>query len=515
MGRGSITVFLSLTTVLIMSFVTAMLEGARISCLQAEAALVSRLCTQSVFANYHRGLWEDYHLLFLDGDGKGAGFSGSGGEAEFSQSGLEGMALEEARRNLAKQEGAGAKGWNLMGLSCQDVCADAYLLATDGDGRAFLREVCRQMTLEIPYDVLEELKSQKEQSGEIMEKEANKDSQWEQALKALEKADEIQSQASGEAQTGEGAGAGNGMQGAGGQGTQGEEPQENPVEYVKQLKASSTLALVLPRGTAISAKMLPKNGALRDRSLNQGTMAISDSGGIQDLMLWYYIQQYFSCFTGPGEKGPKDRSLDYEIEYLIGGKKSDGENLEKVAKELLALREVMNFATLMGDTAKKQTALGIATALVGFTGIAPLVVAVQMGILLAWAYLESVLDVRRLLNGGRISLLKSTAEWSSDIGYCREAIEGQMEADGDEKGMSYLQYLTLLLFFHSASKLSMRCMTLLEQNEQVRMDHMVAAAKLEFTYGASPLFWNLNFIRSGGWDGFTFSGQDAFSYAGG
>lgn len=502
MQRGSITVFLSLATVLIMSFMTAMLEGARISCLQAEAALVSELCTQSVFANYHRGLWEDYHLLFLDG---------SGGQTEFSVSSLEGMALEEARRNLANGGGYGTKGWDLMGLSCQDVFAGSYLLATDGEGRAFLREVCRQMALEIPYDTLEELKSQKQQSDELEEKAKNKDSQWEKALEALEEARELQSQNGGEGET---QGAGNGTQGAAGQG-EAKDSQENPVEYVKQLKASSMLALVLPPGASISTKALPKNGILKDRSLNQGTMAISDSGGIQDLMLWYYIRQYFSCFTGPSEKGPKERSLDYEMEYLIGGKKSDGENLEKVAKELLALREVMNFATLMGDSVKKQQALGIATALVGFTGIAPLVIAVQMGILLAWAFLESVLDVRVLLKGGRISLLKSKSEWSSDIGYCREAIEGQKEADENEKGLSYLQYLTLLLFFHSAGKLSLRCMTLLEQNEQVRMDHMVGAARLEFTYGASPLFWNLNLIRSGRWDKFTLFGDSYFSYAGG
>ncbi len=295
----------------------------------------------------------------------------------------------------------------------------------------------------------------------------------------------------------------------------GEEVQENPMEYVEQLKASSLLALVLPAGSSLSAKGLPGEKLLTRRSLQQGTMALADAGGVQELMLWYYMQEYFSCFTGVSEKGPKQRSLDYEMEFLIGGKETDGENLEKVVGELLALREAMNFITLMGDTAKKQQAMTLATALVGFTGIAPLVMAVQIGILLAWAFVESVLDIRTLLEGGKISMLKTAGEWSSDVGHCRENVERNLTAGEDEKGLSYVQYLLLLLFLHSAGELSFRCMALMEQNEQVRMDHMVMAAKLDFTYGAKPLFWNLNLLAAGSFEELSFSGEGTCSYIGG
>lgn len=519
MGRGSITVFLSLVLVLVLSFLFAMLESGRVYCLGTEAEYVSRLYTQSVFANYHKGLWEDYHLLLLE----------ASRQDSFSASSLEGMAMAEARRNQEKGSAVGAKGWELLQLTCRDISADSYLLATDGEGQAFVQAVCRQMMLEIPADALEELKSRKEESREVEGNATGQEERWEQALDALKEAQEIreQEESQGEAlEPGEAGGtAASGETGGtvapgetGGTVTPGaaeEEVQENPMKYVEQLKASSLLALVLPKGSSLSAKGLPGEKLLTKRTLQQGTMACKDPGGLQELMLWYYMQQYFSCFTGNSEKGPKQRCLDYEMEYLIGGKETDGENLEKVVGELLALREAMNFITLMGDTAKKQQAMALATALVGFTGIAPLVVAVQIGILLAWAFVESVLDIRTLLEGGKISLLKTAGEWSSDVSHCRETVEKNLAAGEDEKGLSYGQYLLLLLFLHSASELSFRCMALIEQNEQVRMDHMVVAAKLEYTYGAKPLFWNLNLLQAGSLEELSFSGQGSCSYIGG
>lgn len=510
MRRGSITVFLSLVLVLVLSFLFAMLESGRVYCLETEAEYLSRLYTQSVFANYHRGLWEDYHLLLLDGSRQ---------QDSFSASGLEGMAMSEARRNQEKDSGLG-RGWDLLQLRCSDVRADSYLLATDGEGQAFLQAVCRQMLLEIPADALEELKARKEESRDVEENATGQEERWDQAWDALKEAQDIQEQdqeaAKGESLPSQEAGEGNmGTEGAETLGEAGEEAQENPMEYVEQLKASSLLALVLPKGSSLSSKGLPGEKLLTRRSLQQGTMAFTDQAGVQELMLWYYIQEYFSCFTGEGEKGPENHSLDYEMEYLIGGKDTDGDNLEKVVGELLALREAMNFITLMGDAAKKQQAMTLATALVGFTGIPPLVLAVQIGILLAWAFVESVLDVRTLLEGGKISLLKSAGEWSSDVSHCRETVEGKQAAGEDGRGLSYRQYLLLLLFLHPASQLCLRCMALMEQNEQICMDHMVVAAKLDFTYGAKPLFWNLNFLKSGSWEELSFFGEGTCSYIGG
>lgn len=506
MRQGSITVFLALTLTLLLSFVFAMLEGARVACLQAESSYLSALCAQSTFANYHRGLWEDYHLLLFDaGDGQ-----------EFDIGVLEGMAMEEAERNQEES----SPGWNLTRLSCKDVFASQYLLATDGKGDAFLRSVCRQMALEIPGDVLQELKGQREQSGDVEKKSQEQEGKWDQAWDAIQEAEEIEEQMKEEEEakakaSEEGGEAPPQADSEDAPEAEEGEAQENPMDYAQQLKSSSMLQLVLPQGKSLSTKSLPPSDLLTRRSLQQGTMALPEGQGLQELTLWYYIQKYFSCFTGQSDKGPDQRSLDYEMEYLIAGRRSDGENLETVVGELLLIREALNFVTLMRDSVKKQTALAIATLLVGFTELPPLIKAVQIGILLAWAFVESVLDIRTLLDGGKIPLVKAAGQWSSDISQCRQAVDGRGGASGDEKGLSYAQYLMMLLFLHSASELSFRCMTLMEQNERVRMDHMVAAARMEFSYGAKPLFWNFNLLKTGNWKELQFSGDEICSYVGG
>ena len=204
--------------------------------------------------------------------------------------------------------------------------------------------------------------------------------------------------------------------------------------------------------------------------------------------------------------------LSYEWEYLFAGKNSDSANLEEVVKSLRGVREVMNFATLMQDTEKKSLALSIATATVGVTGILPLIKAVQAGILLAWAFVESVLDVRTLLAGGKISFLKSPHQWTSDLTNCRKSIQKKEKSEEDEKGWDYNRYLQMLLFLKSKEILSYRCMDLIERNEQVQIDTMLQGIRGVFTYQAKPLFWNFNTIVQKDWEYFSFLVETEFSY---
>ena len=48
----------------------------------------------------------------------------------------------------------------------------------------------------------------------------------------------------------------------------------------------------------------------------------------------------------------------------------------------------------------------IATSLAGFSGNPAVVKIVQIGVVAAWAYVESILDLRTLLSGGKFHSLK-------------------------------------------------------------------------------------------------------------
>lgn len=534
MKRGSITVFLALTLVLVLSFIFSLLEGARVYCLKSRAELVSEICMQSMFGNYHAGMWEDYHLLFLDGSWQ---------EGDFSVEKFAARAVETAEENLSAASGSiWSRGSNLVFMELRDMMVNSFQLATDQEGEVFLSQVAHQMQMEAVADVLDELLNLKEHSGEAENQVEQKDQGLDQAWEAMGEAEEIgkaggesgdgageagegtgeAGEGTGEAgegsgEPGEGDGAGESGEGTGesGEGTGEAEQMENPMEYVRELKSSSVLALVVKDPTSLSRKALKDPVFIGGRQLAEGNWSPEADTGILDrLWLHYYIQNYFSDYTAEREKGAKEKVLDYEMEYLLAGKESDTENLETVACELLGIREAMNFVTILKDAEKKSLALGIATAAVGFTGIAPLVKAVQIGILLAWAYVESVLDVRALLSGKKVPFLKRTDQWSSDLRNCRGTIESSSESEDKAQGLTYTQYLQLLLFLLSGKTISYRCMDLIERNEGVSMDHMIQAAEGTFAYEARPLFWNWNFVAVGGWKAFSMKETVRMTYGG-
>lgn len=473
MKKGSITVFLTLTLVLVMSFVFSLLEAARVNCIQSRAKLLSQLCVQSVMGNYQRDLWDDYHLLAVDGNWN---------QGEFAIGFTESYAMELMKENGKLPAEYGGDGWDLMHLEVQDVMVKDYVLATDGKGRSLWNQVCEQMRVEAAADVLENLSVLKETGTEAEAWQGN-NKRWEEALQALEQADEEKKN---HGQTEDDNTE---------KSREINQETENPMEYVKQLKASSVLTFVVPEGQKLSEKTLEPIWIASRRALREGTGKVPEEEGSR-LLFQYYIQQYFSNYTQNRKHGPEETKLDYEMEYLIGKRDSDVENLEQVVKKLLLFRETMNFATLMKDEAKKELALAIATAAVGFTGMVPLVKAVQGGVLLSWAYVESVMDVRTLLGNGKVPVMKRTDQWISDISDCRRSICNDFAGDSEEEGLTYGQYLQMLLFLESRDNLCMRCIDLMEQNEGICMDDMIVAADMEFSYMARPLFWNLSFLKN-------------------
>lgn len=541
MRRGSISVFLALALVLVLSFICSLLEGARVFCMDARAQLETDACLQSLFGNYQKGIWEDYHLLFLDGSWQ---------EGDFSMDRFTAKAMDELRENLSLRQGS-TDGWDLTKLSVADFEEPSYELATDDGGDAFVRQVTQLMKLEAVDDAVEELanlRDLEEKKGVADSAQNEKGNTWEDALDALSDAnaqkeaqEALESNAPGGTSMPGGsstpggssvpggsggpgdAGAPSGTDapegsGASGSGGSGESEVENPMEYVKQIKGFSVLALVLGDQTDLSGKALADFHPLEDGVRNQGNWAGGGgflAGAVDRLSLQRYIPRYFSSYTTDSENGPAERVLDYEVEYLVGGKESDGENLEAVVKDLLGMREALNFTTILQDGEKKNMALGIATAAVGFTGIPILVTAVQMGILLAWSFVESVLDVRTLLAGGKVPLLKRPDQWASDLTDCRSSIEGDVASSDDGDGQSYDDYLQILLLGKSQKAVAYRCMDLIGQNEGVEMDEMLQSVKVAAGYQAEPLFWSFVSVGNQGMSGFHFSKDAEISYGDG
>ena len=63
---GYITVYLTFTFAIILSLLLALVEGAAMGAARMQAELVADLGMDSIFAEYHRELFSQYGLLFID-----------------------------------------------------------------------------------------------------------------------------------------------------------------------------------------------------------------------------------------------------------------------------------------------------------------------------------------------------------------------------------------------------------------------------------------------------------------
>ena len=112
--------------------------------------------------------------------------------------------------------------------------------------------------------------------------------------------------------------------------------------------------------------------------------------------------------------------LQYQIEYMIAGKDTDWQNLEQTAKRLLRWREAANVLYILTDAAKIAEAEAMALALTAVMLSPALAEPVKYTILYAWAYVESLQDVKILLRGGRVPIFKTSADWRTGINSLRE-----------------------------------------------------------------------------------------------
>lgn len=97
------------------------------------------------------------------------------------------------------------------------------------------------------------------------------------------------------------------------------------------------------------------------------------------------------------------------------------------------------------------------------TLIPGLVEAVKQVLLLAWAFAESVLDVRLLLNGKRVAFQKDAATWKLSLSGALELedLSGLDEAE-DADGLLYRDYLGILLTLTGREKRILRSLDAIE-----------------------------------------------------
>lgn len=268
-------------------------------------------------------------------------------------------------------------------------------------------------------------------------------------------------------------------------GTVTKKDEENKSLYkkAKALLTDGVLSLVTDDVSKLSANTISHSGLPSEKE-NKKENALIKTMENKALMA-LYASSMFGNYT----KEKPETALKYEMEYILNGKDNDKDNLLGTVERLTGMRNILNAVYLLTDTQKmsliRTTALSAATAL-AMPFLEPIIQAVLIE---AWALAEAVSDVRALLRGKKVAVIKTKASWHTDL----KSLSAS-ENDYDQKGLTYLNYCQIMMLAGDYHDIVFRIMDLMQLNIQKRyqpsfqMAHCVASVDITAVYRIKPMF---------------------------
>ncbi len=254
--------------------------------------------------------------------------------------------------------------------------------------------------------------------------------------------------------------------------------EDNPIESVKNLKNKPLLSLLVSNQEQLSNRSITPETLPSHRALQKGSFAQEKQNGAADRLFFVaYLFEHFSNVTDE----EKQTSLLYEQEYLLGGQASDQENLEAVCKKIMNIRTVSNYTYLLTDSAKQAEAQAMALTLCSIISLPAITEVVKHAILFAWSYGESIVDVRALLKGKKVPLVKSSDSWQLQLSNLASlGTENEVANEKDMgNGLAYQDYIKGLFLLETKETLSMRCLDLIESNLHVKTDQCMTKVEIQ------------------------------------
>ena len=458
MRKGSITVFLALILSLMVSLLCAGIESARTAAARTQILNGLDIGLYSLFGQYDKTLLKDYDLFVLDASGGGSNLNMAG-----------------VYDNLASYMEP-VLSQNSQKLSVVQGGISGYRFLTDENGEVFYQQIVQYMKETLGshgVQLLTQKMRDRKKKTEEAERTGNQvesgdtltsyDSEMSQAAEksqaALEEKramEQRQSQAEGFTDGGQSETEGFG----------GTEiiPQEvpNPIPTIQRVRWMGLLELVLPTDRGISDKKINRRGLVSNRNLEQGLPMSGETKADHSLTSQILCQQYLMEKLGNYRK-PGKGALSCQIEYILEGKDSDRENVKAIAKKLLLIREGVNAASLAADSQKCAQVKSLSLAIASGFLIPPAAGIIEAALILCWTFAESILDVRELFAGGKVPLIKDSSQWQISLENLPDLLNKLDSArKSDEKGLSYEDYLQILLLSENEETKVMRGMDMVE-----------------------------------------------------
>ena len=277
----------------------------------------------------------------------------------------------------------------------------------------------------------------------------------------------------------------------------GEKEGDSILNSLKKLFSKGFLSLVVDDVNKISDVKIDTSTFVSARTEYDSKQKFKDFPSNNEIVREILFSQYvFDYFDNYLSEDNNDKSLKCEIEYIIAGKNSDRKNMENIVNKLIAIREGLNMAYIVTDKEKMLAAEGMAASIVGITGITPLVIFTKWLVITGWVTAESVVDVKFLLQGESIGIIKTKNEWYTDLGNLNKFNSNKYKKKEQENSnsMKYKDYLRLLLFTQNSVKQVYRTMDLVElniskeYNEKFKLSECIYNVRMEGTYRVKQLF---------------------------
>ena len=455
---GYLTVFLALTITVLLSLILVLLEGARINAIRMKTETAGNIAVRSVLGEFHRELLRQYDLYFID-TSYGTGAGGTENVRQHLQSYM------QKNLNSGSASAFGLNG-DLTGTSLSDLTLDACRFAADDRARALREQVYAYMSADPAGGVLAEILSDADTWQGLLED----GSVWEEERKeAREELREGMREAKEEARENHTAKERREAR------EEGDNTAEEIIEEMDIFRHLPLLRQVFGDTSGLSAAASGGN-LLSDRGIHYGN-ALQPANSHQypradEAVFDLYLGEKFGCYTMPLDKG----KLKYQLEYILCGKETDRENLEKIAERLFLIRTASNCACIFADSGRTAE-VEIIAGLVALVLFSPeLKDLIRNALLFAWAYFETIQDLRTLFDGGRVPLHKTPGQWKTSL-LGMLTPETSLRGGESGSGLLYTEYLQGLLFLEGSSVKSLRTMDVMEMdirmtegNSNFRMD---------------------------------------------
>lgn len=460
-----LTVCLALCLAIIFSLFLVLLDGARRNGARLEAECVCDIGLHSILAEYHRELMKQYNLFAIDT---------SYGTDLCSRTNAEAHLRKYLKKNLDYSDVLFSDFLygDLFALALEDVELIKVSILSDHEGAVFRQNAVEAIKADVGLELLEQLQ------------------EWMQVMETngLENGDEEAEKQRLDEE----------INGYDGMEIEIEEDEwetlevNNPTDGLEAQKRLGILSLVTDgelSTNAVFTENLIMNRMERGQ-VNQGNMAYTELSETEKLIEKFLFQEYLLRYMGYyGKESPED-ALQYQIEYVIAGNGSDQDNLRSIANRLLVIREAANAVYLWSNGTKRAEISAIAAAVCTLVVLPQLTALLEAAILLAWAYAESVYDVKSLMAGGRIPLMKSDESWHYGLS---AALAGNLQEETQEgQGLCYADYMRIFMMLEETDKMTARAMNMVEAdirstpgNSGFRLDGCYDAVEARIRIGSA------------------------------